>query len=131
MVSDDERYKFVTSQLTYHNEKIIEAFNLFIKLTSAVAGGAIWLRVQATGPSLWPTIRPLAVGLLVLFGISAALLVGFNLHTWWGFRKAESRLTNGAVRAPSFPGSCRQELVMVAVIIATTVAGGVALAKLY
>ena len=130
MVSDEERYKFATSQLTYFNEKIIEAFNLFVKLTSVIAGGALWLRVQATGPSLWPAIRPLAVGLLALCGISTVTLVGFNLHAWWGYRRAESRLTDKAVPPPTFPRSCRQEIVMVAVITVATVAGSIALAML-
>jgi hypothetical protein len=36
MVSDEKQYEFVSGQVRYHNEKIIESFEFFIKMFSAV-----------------------------------------------------------------------------------------------
>jgi len=46
MISDEKRYEFVTAQQRYTNEKIIEAFNLFIKLGSGIVAGFIWVKTQ-------------------------------------------------------------------------------------
>lgn len=41
-IDDEKRYEFITEQLRYVNEKIIEAFTLFVKLTSAIMAGIVW-----------------------------------------------------------------------------------------
>jgi len=121
-VTVEERYRFVTSQLTYFNEKIIEAFNLYVKLITVIAGGVIWLRLQLDWVTVWKQIRSIVVALILLVGFSSILLVTFNLTSWWGFRKAESYLLNGKVPPPVFPKSARQELLLM-LVIATSAIG--------
>jgi hypothetical protein len=117
LISEVERYKFVVSQVEYLNEKIIETFSLYVKLLTGVIGGAVWLRLQRTGDDLWFRSRPLVVVLVVLIDVMASALIIFNLHAWWGFRKAESDLTGGQAVMPRFPRSCRQEISMLLVIV--------------
>lgn len=124
-VTLEERYRFVTSQLSYFNEKIIEAFNLFIKLLTAIAGGVIWLRLQTDWGTVWIQIRGIVVALIVLVGLSSVLLIIFNLSSWWGFRKAESFLLKGKIPPPVFPKSARQELLMMLVVTASTIGAGI------
>ncbi|MFL6521536.1 MAG: hypothetical protein ACJ8NS_15055 [Chthoniobacterales bacterium] len=122
-VSLEERYKFVTSQLVYCNEKILQSFTFFLKLISTLAGGVIWLRLQPNSAVIWSQIRSLAAWLLGLAGVGAILMIYRYVRTWWGFRKAESHLTAGAVPRPRFPHSCQMELYMMLVIGITTYAG--------
>ncbi len=124
-VTLEERYRFVTSQLSYFNEKIIEAFNLFIKLLTAIAGGVLWLRLQNDWGTVWIQIRGIVVALIMLVGFSSILLVIFNLSSWWGFRKAESFLLKGKIPPPVFPKSARQELLMMFVIAISTIGASI------
>ncbi|RJP49180.1 MAG: hypothetical protein C4586_07805 [Anaerolineaceae bacterium] len=121
-VTIEERYRFVTSQLSYFNEKTIEAFNLYIKLITAIAGGVIWLRLQIDWGTVWIQIRGIVVALILLVGFASILLVIFNLSSWWGFRKAESFLLKGKIPPPVFPKSARQEL-LIMLVIATSAIG--------
>ena len=124
-VTLEERYRFVTSQLSYFNEKIIEAFNLFIKLLTAITGGVIWLRLQTDWGTVWIQIRGIVVALIMLVGFSSILLVIFNLSSWWGFRKAESFLLKGKIPPPVFPKSARQELLMMLVITISAIGASI------
>lgn len=124
-ITIEERYRFVTSQLSYFNEKIIEAFNLYIKLITAIAGGVIWLRLQVDWGAVWIQIRGIVVALTILVGFASVLLVIFNLSSWWGFRKAESLLLKGKIPLPVFPRSARQELLMMLVIATSTIGASI------
>ena len=124
-VTIEERYRFVTSQLTYFNEKIIEAFNLYIKLITAIAGGLIWLRLQVDWVTVWVQIRGIVVALILLVGFASILLVTFNLTSWWGFRKAESFLLKGKIPSPVFPKSARQELLMMILIAISAIGASI------
>ncbi len=124
-VSIESRYKFVTSQLSYFNEKIIEAFNLYIKLISATAGGVIWLRFQEDWALIWIQIRVIVVSLIGLISLVSIILILINLSAWWGFRKAESFLLNGKVPPPVFPKSARQELLMICVIAISAIGASI------
>ena len=129
MIDPIERYKFITSQLQYFNEKIVEAFRLYIQLVTAVMGGYIWLKsqTQTVVPSNW--VRVVFPALMVFIGLGSVLLIVVNLSSWWGFRKAESALLKGIVPPPVFPRSARQEIVMIMVIIAISSVGAWYLAR--
>lgn len=43
MVSDEKQYESVSTQVRYLNDKILESFNLYLKLFSGIVGGSIWL----------------------------------------------------------------------------------------
>lgn len=118
-----ERYKFVTSQLSYFNDKIIESFKLYIQLISAVTGGYVAVRTQAVATPVARIAQVVIPGLTVFIGLGAVLLILVNLSSWWGFREAESRLLKGDVPPPVFPRSARQELVMIAAIVLATTLG--------
>lgn len=120
MSINDDRYKFVTAQQNYLNEKILETLSQFITITSTLAGGVIWLRAQPTWPAVWPQVKAIAVGLVLLLGIQALLRIWINATSWWGFRQAESSLTQGQVAPPKFPRSAMQELAFAIVITVTT-----------
>ena len=126
MPISEERYKYVCGQLNYLNDKILETFTQFVNLIAAIAGGIIWLRTQSAWPQIWLQAKPLTVGLLIVVTFQALIRVWLNLWSWWGFRHAESALTDGAVPAPRFPRSASQELTLSSVI-ALTLAGALIL----
>jgi len=122
-ISDLERYKIVSGRIDLHHQKIVDAFNLYVKLISALAAGIVWLRLSDKWAVVWSDLRRFAIGILLLVALSTASLIFFNLRAWWGYRAAESQLTGGDAPAPQFPRSCTQEIVMFAVIILATVLG--------
>src|SRR5436190_873231 len=104
-VSPDKRYEFVTQQLRYTNDKIIEAFELFLKLTAAVLGAAAWVSTQKLSPEVQGPIGRLVPWLVTGIGASCVALILINLRSWWGYREAESQLVGPAVPPPKFPRS--------------------------
>lgn len=120
MTMQEDRYKFVTAQQNYLNEKILETFSQFVTIISTIAGGVIWLRAQNSWPSVWPQAKEIAIALVLLLGTQALLRIWINAKSWWGFRRAESLLTQGEVPEPTFPRSAIQELIFTLVIAATT-----------
>jgi len=93
MITPDKEYEFVSSQVRYHNEKIIEAFNLFIKLFSAVIGGSIWLRLQpGFDAAQGATYARMSNVLVTFLAAIACLMVAENLKSWHGYRWAQARL---------------------------------------
>src|SRR4029077_17982501 len=118
-ISDEKRYEFITEQLRYTNEKIIEAFGLFLKLGAAVFGGAAWV-ITAPGFSRAIEFR---IGRLVpwLFfgiGVGCVALIWINLKSWWGYRVAEASLMGPQkILPPRFPSSCMSEIVLTALIV--------------
>jgi hypothetical protein len=93
VITPDKEYEFVSSQVRYHNEKIIEAFNLFIKLFSAIVGGSIWLRLQPGFDAAQALAFARMSSLLVVFLTAiAGLMVAENLKSWHGYRWAQARL---------------------------------------
>jgi len=120
MIDTVERYKFVTSQLQYFNDKIIESFKLYIQLVTAISGGYLWLKTQSQTADTLTWARVAAPALMIFVGLTIILLIIVNLSSWWGYRKAESNLLGGVVPTPVFPKSARQELVMIVVIITTS-----------
>jgi hypothetical protein len=118
-VSDIERYAFVTSQLEYFNEKIIEVFSLYIKLLTAIVGGLIWLQTQPNFETIWARAKSLAVLIVAVIASASIVLILFNVDSWFGFRRAEAKL-NRKAPTPRRWLSIRQELAMIAVIALTS-----------
>jgi hypothetical protein len=109
MVSPERRYEFVTQQIRYHNEKIIQAFSLFVKLATAIVGGVVWLVFQ---PQEGPTWIPLlASGVFILVGVAVIILIAANLKAWLGYRAMECKLN------PSAPGTSWTSIISEAVMI--------------
>jgi len=110
-ISDVEQYKEVTSMMRYYNDKIFDTFKMYIQLASAIAGGYVWLRIQA-GPTALDLARYVAPALTLLVGIGAILLIAINLGSWWGYRKRLSELLNRPNLRPEFPRNGYQEVIM-------------------
>jgi hypothetical protein len=121
MISDEKRYEFVTEQQRYTNEKIIEAFDLFVKLASGIVAGLIWIRTQNLDKATQLLVSSLVPWLYSLVALSSAVNIFANLRAWWGYRKAESELTESLVPPPRFPRSCINEMVFLLLIALTTV----------
>lgn len=119
-ISKVERYKVVTAQMQYFNEKIIEALKLYIQLVTAITGGYIWLRSNPSTLQTMQWVQTAIPALMLFVGFTISLLIGFNFSTWWGYRMAESKLLNGIVPSPVFPKSARQEIIMVVVVIVSS-----------
>ena len=123
-ISDEKRYEFITEQLRYVNEKIIEAFQMFVKIMSAIVAGLIILETQDVSAPTRTLVADLLPWLFLLVGLSSLILILVNLRSWWGYRIAESALVGrDKVPPPRFPRSCSGELVMMFVIVAITLMG--------
>ena len=123
-VSDEKRYEFITEQLRYVNEKIIEAFQTFVRIVSAIVAGLIVLETQNVSAATRSLVAGLLPWLFLLVGLSSLILILVNLRTWWGYRIAESALVGrDRVPPPRFPRSCSGELVMIFVIVVVTLMG--------
>ena len=100
IVSPDVEYKELKEHLRYLNEKIIEAFSLFIKLATAIVGGAFFLhwKLAMDDPQRYLLARGLNA-LLIVVGIAMALIILNNLWAWFGYRRTLSE------RFPDIPFS--------------------------
>jgi len=116
-VSDDAQYNFLTSECRYKNEKIIEAFNLFIKLSISIVAGVFFLDWKLPTDDLKRC--KLSYGsdaLFLLVGISMVLLILNNLRSWHGYRKEVSQLFT-KVPPPKGPFWFSSEALMCVVIV--------------
>lgn len=121
-VSADAQYNFLTSECRYKNEKIIEAFNLFMKLATSIVAGVFFLdwKMAADDPKRCKLSHG-ADAFFLLVGISMVFLILNNLRSWRGYRKEVSRLVTN-VPAPKGPFWFSSEALM-CVVIALACAG--------
>lgn len=122
MISDEKRYTFITEQLRYHNEKILQAFGLYVKLFSGIIGGLIWLYTQENiDENIKQDLRGIALWLIVLIAVSVGIGITANIRSWWEYRKVESVLVGPQILpGPKFR-SLSSELCMFAVIIGSVI----------
>jgi hypothetical protein len=69
MVTEDTLFAQYTEQMRYHDGKVGDGFGTFLRLFSAIVGGAIWLRLQSgfSGSSLhYEMLSDVLVGLVFL-----------------------------------------------------------------
>ena len=119
MSIDEKRYEFVTAQCRYCNEKIIESFNLFIKLVTGIVGGMIFLDLNlAVNDPKRGTYLNASTVLIVLIGVSTLFQVWRYQISWWGYRIAEIKIT---AEAPALRKwwSRSSEISMTIAVIAT------------
>ena len=105
-LSTDTEYEYVTSEISAHIERSIDAFKLFAKLFSAIVGGSVWLNINksAASSSTTQTYAHLSDALVVLLTVMMAVMIYEGLHGWYGYREAQSRiavrLASGALKVP-------------------------------
>jgi hypothetical protein len=118
MVSEEKQYEFVSEQVRYFNEKIIESFNFFIKVFSAVAGGSIWLSMQKDYAGKFSSYLTLSNSIVVLITVIAVIRVIENLRAWHGYRNAQCRLDFRIPTPRPFRASVLEALMVVGMITA-------------
>ena len=121
-VSPDVEYKELRTHLRFLNDKINEAFSLFIKLATAIIAGEFFLHWKLTtdDPQRHLLGRGLN-GLLIVVGVAMSLIILNTLITWCGYRKTLSE------RFAEIPFSFGfrtyiAELLMIIIIIVTIIA---------
>jgi hypothetical protein len=91
-IPEDKQYENLTTHLRYLNEKIIQSFNLFVKLATAIVGGVFFLNWKLVPGCLQRAkLHNAASGLFVLVSLSMIFLILRNLLAWRGYRKELSR----------------------------------------
>lgn len=121
-ISIEKRYEHITKMLEYCNEKIIQSFNLFIKLFSLVIGGYFWLYIQDKEVNLLGKINSYFPLLLGTISAICIIQIWGYWQSWYGYRKAESKLVGVKdLPLPKLPKALLLELVMTIVIILSVV----------
>lgn len=113
-VNDLDYYKRVCSQIDRFADRTTKSFDLFIKLSLATIGGYTWLKTHQDPNNLvW-----LVPWVILALAIATAIELLSDLHSWWGFRKKESRLLGDANIEPRlFPtASGRLEFIRIAIM---------------
>lgn len=83
----DKQYENITTHLRYLNDKILEAFNHFITLASAIIGGSLYIHINLAFED--PRRQGLAnssSALLSVVGAFIIVLIITNLLTWHRYR---------------------------------------------
>jgi len=92
-VPEGNHYDNITNHLRYLNDKIVDAFNQFITLTTAIVGGAIYLETTLDAADARRNgLRYSAIALLVVVGIASAVLMWANDKSWHAYREKLSQL---------------------------------------
>ena len=90
-IPEEKQYEYLTGHLQYLNEKIIQFFTLFIKLATAIVGGAFYLHLKLTqGDAMRTSISKATDFFFVLVSFSMVLLILNNLRSWFEFRNTLS-----------------------------------------
>ena len=120
---EQDRYRYVTSQIDKHAERVNEAFALFVKLAVAIVGGFVWIATSAQSSGLRQRLAQLCPHALLLVAVVSSLLIVVYIRGKWIFRNLEADiLVDLEIERPKFPGSCLAEITMVGVMILSTLA---------
>ena len=86
-IPKEKQYEYLTGHLQYLNEKIIQAFILFIKIATAIVGAAFYLHLKLPHEDVKLTsISNMADSLFILVSFSMVLLILNNLRSWLEYR---------------------------------------------
>lgn len=84
----EKYYEYLNNNLNYFNEKIIESFRLYIKLASAIIGGALYVHLTLLeGDPRRLSIKYWPNALLVMVGVSVIIMIINYLILWVRYRK--------------------------------------------
>lgn len=91
MISDDKLYGVLADLIADRKKSCTDAFTLFIKLYSAVVGGAVALAIatQTPRPSTFAIVSDILIGII---GVVAIILLWEAKRGWWKLREAQSRI---------------------------------------
>lgn len=116
ILSDEQKFDNVTTNLRYYNDKIIESFKLYITLAIAVIGGVFYLDINlcATDDRRY-SFQNVAIVLIVFISLNAMIQICNYLRSWWNYRKDLSILLPWLSK-PSVPKHCLHEILMVIIV---------------
>jgi len=83
---NDKEYEYLTDHLDYLNDKIIDAFKLFIKLATAITGGLFYLSFSDHNNLNKAYLVSMSDGLFLAVSICAIFLIWSNLDCWRKYR---------------------------------------------
>jgi len=90
-IPEEKQYEYLTHHLEYLNDKIIDSFELFIKLSTAIIGGVFFLYWKLKDSELSGACFVLISNILLcVVGIAMILLIINNLLAWRAYRKTLS-----------------------------------------
>jgi hypothetical protein len=118
MVGDEKQYEFVSGQVRYHNEKIIESFEFFIKVFTTVVGGSIWLSMQKDVATKFGAYQTLSNSVVSVITIVAVIRVLENLRAWHGYRNAQCRLEPSIPKPKPIRASVSEAVMVLGMITA-------------
>ncbi|MFC1539155.1 hypothetical protein ACFL6H_07015 [Candidatus Latescibacterota bacterium] len=121
-VSDDARYNYLSEECRYKNEKISEAFNLFIKMATSITAGVFYIHsILGEDNPQRLTLRHGAIAIFILISGTSLFLILNHTRSWYNHRNQKHELFP-EIPAPGGWGWISTELVMFFVIVFTFVA---------
>lgn len=113
-----ERYVNVTTMIRYHNDKMVEAFVRFTRFSVGVgAGGIGYLFLNENTREVKDIVLATMPILLWIVGISSIAVILSNWKSWFGFRKAESKILDMPCLYPRLPRAFTEQFIMLGVIV--------------
>ncbi len=118
---NQNRYFHVTEMVRYHNDKMIAAFIRFISLMTSIVGGFFFLVSQDNIKIEFKEFTVLVLPYLISFiAISTLFIIWSNWFSWYGFRKAETKIIDDPdVPPPKFPRACKEQIIVTLIILIT------------
>lgn len=114
------RFENVTRMIRYHNDKMVEAFTRFVRISIGIVAGSFGLfflgEVEKDVRLLVLHAVPALIGFL---GVSSIALIFSNWKSWYSYRKAESELLEDPSLRPRLPRAASEQIIMLIIIFLT------------
>ena len=108
----------VTTMIRYHNDKMVEAFVRFTRFSVGVgAGGIAYLFLNEHTREVKDVVLATMPVILWIVGISSIAIILSNWKSWFGFRKAESKMLDMPCLYPRLPRAFTEQFIMVGIIV--------------
>ena len=119
-VSDDKLYEELKTHLRYLNEKMIQAFEMYIKVATAIVGGSFFLHMKLpANDSQRKLMSDGANALMILVGVGMTIIIINNLLSWHSYRKTLSD-NFSEIHFKRSPGTWLVEILMCILILTTS-----------
>jgi hypothetical protein len=91
MITDDKLYEVLTDLIAERKNGCDNAFKLFVKLYTAIVGGAAAIGAVVPQP-MRPVYAHVSVMLVIVVTVVTSILLFEAKRGWWEYRKAQSRI---------------------------------------
>ena len=104
--------------IRYHNDKMVEAFVRFTRFSVGVgAGGIGYVFLNENTREVKDVVLVAMPVLLSFVGISSIAIILSNWKSWFGFRKAESKMLDMPCLYPRLPRAFSEQFIMLVIIV--------------